>query len=75
MVISDLDYLESAPDESMEALSGSAGAFVGVWGLAEGQFTKTWASTRTFAWLLPNGGSFALGIGGVLAIAYTPPAP
>ncbi len=72
MVISDLDYLETAQDD-VDTLSGSAGAFVGVWALAEGRFTKTWTDTRTFAFLLPNGGSFAIGIGGALAIAYTPP--
>ena len=72
MVISDLDYLESAPAD-VEMMCGSAGAFVGIWALAEGRFTKTWASTLTFAFMLPNGGSFAIGLGGALAIAYTPP--
>jgi hypothetical protein len=74
MLISDLDYLESVPDDSVDALSGSAGVLVGVWGWAEGRFTRTWTNTRTFSWELPNGGSLDLGLGGVLAIAYTPPA-
>ena len=73
MIISDLDYLESAPDACVDMLSGSAGAFVGVWGLAEGKVTGTWGKTLTFVWQLPNGGSFAIGLGGILAIAYTPP--
>ena len=76
MIISDLDYLESAhgdsSDDSIDALNGSAGAFIGVWAFAEGRFTITRAETLTFAFLLPHSGSLAIGIGGAFAIAYTP---
>ena len=72
MVISDLDYLESALGDE-DALSGSAGVFVGVWGLALGEFTRTWADTKTFSFHFSSGASLAIGLGGVLALAYTPP--
>ncbi|MBD3884477.1 hypothetical protein IFO70_22300 [Phormidium tenue FACHB-886] len=71
MVISDLEYLE--PTADVDVIEGSAGAFVGVWAWAEGHFTRTWGNTTTFAKVFPNGSSIAIGIGGALAIAYTPP--
>lgn len=71
MIISDLDYLESA-DANRDACSGSAGAFVGVWALALGRYSQTWANTRTYSRVFANGSSLAFGFGIVGAFAFTP---
>lgn len=72
MIISDLDYLDSASATSQSGCSGSAGAYVGVWGLALGDYTKAWATTRTYSRVLPNGSSIAFGFGVVGVFAFTP---
>ncbi len=72
MIIANLDYLESVSDPIQTECSGSAGAFVGVWGLALGQYSKVWANTQTYSKIFPNGSSIAFGFGVVGAFAFTP---
>lgn len=73
MIISDLDYLELASE--VTDIIGGDGAEVGVSvsGLAEGQFTLTNASTYAYARELPKGGAVAVGVGTVVAVAFTLP--
>jgi hypothetical protein len=72
MIISDLGYLESVSEAELDECNGSAGALVGVWGLALGQYSKTWTNTRTFSKVFPNGSSIAFGFGVVGVFAFTP---
>ncbi len=73
MIISDLDYLELASD--VTGIIGGDGAKVGVSvsGLAEGEFALTNSNTYAYARELPKGGAVAVGVGTVVAVAFTLP--
>jgi hypothetical protein len=75
MIIADLDYLESISQETSIGVSASAGVTVDVFGKAIGKIASTWADTKTIAITLPSGDSIAIGLGLVVAIAFTPASP
>jgi len=70
MIIADLSHLEFISETS--AILGNAGVGVGVYPVAYGDTTRTFATAETRAWELPYGGSIAIGIARGSAIGLDP---